>query len=333
MIALVTGATGFLGSHICRVLLDAGHTVRAFHRATSSLVLLEGLDVQHVIGDVTQPETLVEALQGVDAIFHAAAKVDYWRDSRGMYDVTVGGTRNVLDAALKMGVKRVVHVSSAAALGVPEDVRKFPAKEPTLLNENHTWNYRPAWWRYGHAKHLSEREVQRAVARGLDAVIVNPAAIYGAGDVNRVSGDLIIQIVKGRLPWAIHGGMNVVHVRDVAEGILAAYFKGRTGERYLLGGENMTHMDLERLIAGVVGKKPPARYLPVGLMRAMATPVDLLSRFFPLPFNGDILRFAGLYFYYDTQKAERELGLSDKRTIYQAIQDAYQWYRERGVIS
>ncbi|MCD6400908.1 MAG: NAD-dependent epimerase/dehydratase family protein [Anaerolineales bacterium] len=332
MLALVTGSTGFLGSHVCRVLLEAGHDVRAFHRSTSSLVLLDGLNVEHVIGDITQPETLRQAMQGVEGVFHTAAKVDYWRDSKGMINVTAGGTRNVLEAAMQSGVRRTVHVSSAAALGVPEDVHKHPSKTPTLLDEHHAWNYKPRWWRYGYAKYLSEREVQRAVALGQDVVIVNPSAIYGSGDKNRVSGDLIIQIAKGRLPVVFAGGMNIVHVDDVAEGILAAYKHGKRGERYILGGENLTHIELTEIIAETVGAKPPGLSVPIWLMHSLAAPVDALRKFLPLPINGDLLRFAGLYFYYDTNKAETELGITQKRTTRQAIQEAYDWYHKQGFV-
>ncbi len=139
MLALVTGSTGFLGSHLCRTLLEAGYGVRAFHRPSSSLTLLEGLDVEYAVGDVTQPATLEEAMQGVEAVFHAAGQVSYWRDSTLMYQVTVGGTRNVLEAAQKAGVQRVVYTSSVAALGVPERVH-VEGQPPPMIDENHTWN-------------------------------------------------------------------------------------------------------------------------------------------------------------------------------------------------
>ena len=142
---LVTGSTGFIGSHLCRALLETGHSVRAFHRPTSSLDLIKDLDVEHTIGDITQPKTLSDALVEVDVVFHAASKVDYWRGQNEMYPVTVGGTRNVLQAALEAGVQRIIYTSSVAALGVPVQNSLTP------INEFHTWNYRPDWWRYGHA--------------------------------------------------------------------------------------------------------------------------------------------------------------------------------------
>jgi dihydroflavonol-4-reductase len=327
---LVTGSTGFIGSQICQALLEAGYHVRALHRSTSSMRLLEGLDVESAIGDITQPETLVEAMQGVDAVIHTAAQVDYWRDSSRMYKVTVEGAGNVFQAALDAGVQRVVHTSSVSALGVPETSGKQP--QTPLLNENHIWNYRHKWWRYGHAKHLSEKEAQRFVALGLDVVIVNPTSIFGPGDANRISGEFVFQIARGMLPVAVPGGLNVVHSADVAEGHLAALERGRTGERYILGGENITHARFFRMIAEVVGVRPPQLVLPTWLLRAAAAPVDITRTFINLPLNGDLLRFTGRYFFYDTRKAQEELGLTNPRSTQQAIQDTYDWYKSHGYL-
>ncbi|MBU0510412.1 MAG: SDR family oxidoreductase [Chloroflexi bacterium] len=338
MLALVTGSTGFLGSHLCRALLNAGYQVRALHRPTSSLTLLNGLPVEYAVGDITQPGTLTTSMRGVDAVFHAASKVSYWRDSNLMYDVTVGGTRNVLQAAMAAGVQRVVYTSSVAALGVPEQpawmvhLSKGTGAPPLLINETHVWNYRPQWWRYGHAKHLAEREVQRVVARGLDVVIVNPATILGPGDVNRISGEIVIQVAKGIIPMAIPGGMNVIHVADAARGHLLALERGRTGERHILGGENITYLNLIQTTAEVTGVHAPKRMLPAWLVHALASPVDILGSITPLPINGDLLRLAGLYFYYDTLKAERILGFTRAYSARDMVQDTYEWYRKTGMI-
>jgi len=200
MLALVTGSTGFIGSHLCRTLLDAGYRVRAFHRAPSSLQLIADLDVEHAVGDLTQPDTLAKAMPGIAVVFHAASQVDYWRRPNRMYPVTVGGTRNVLQAALDARVQRVVYTSSVAALGMP-DLTGF------LIDETHVWNYKPKLWRYGHAKHLAEKEVQNAVAQGLDVVIVNPAMVLGPGDANRISGEVVIQVANGIVKFGLPGGI------------------------------------------------------------------------------------------------------------------------------
>ena len=284
---LVTGATGFIGSNLCRGLLDAGYDVRIFRRPTSSLRLIDDLDVDHVLGDINEPKTLVEAMRGVEAVFHTASKVDYWRGSNGMYPSTVGGTRNVLAVALDAGVQRVVYTSSVASLGVP-DVKAVGGQFPLLMNETHAWNYRPEWWRYGHAKHMAEMEVQKAVAKGLDVVIVNPSMVLGPRDVNRISGEIVVLVARGIVRLGIPGGMNAIHIKDAVRGHLLALERGRRGERYILGGENNTFLKFIQVTAEVVGVKPPKYAIPSWILRPLASPLDLLCRFVPMPFNGDL---------------------------------------------
>ncbi len=327
---LVTGSTGFIGSQLCRALIASGHQVRAFHRASSSLQGLQNLTVEHAIGDITRPETLAEALQGIEVVFHTAAKVGSRR--AGSHEtVTIGGTRNLLEAAAQAGVRRVVHTSSVSALGIPEEIKTNPNLR-LLIAENHTWNLSPADWKYGYAKYQAELEVQKAVARGLDVVIVNPAAVVGAGDINQISGNVIIQVARGRLPITIDGGLNVVHIQDVVAGHLAALTRGRTGERYILGGENLPHTEFLKQIAKIAGVRPPRMSLPGRWVRLLSRPIGLVDRLLNLPVSGEALRRAGFYFYFDTRKARRELGLAEPRPVRQAIEDAFKWYREQGMI-
>jgi len=330
-LALVTGSTGFVGSSLCRALLDNGYDLRAFHRTSSSLILIQDLDVEHAVGDVTQPDTLVEAMEGVDVVFHAASKVDYWREPDGLYHVTVGGTRNVLQAALEAGVERVVYTSSVGSLGVP-DIKGRVGHDPILINENNVWNYRPEWWRYGHAKHMAENEVQKAVAQGLDAVIVNPSMILGQGDINRISGEIVIMMAKGVVLFAIPGGINAVHIDDVIRGHLLALENGSRGERYILGGENDTFLTFMQTTAEIVGVRPPQRVIPPWVLLPLAGPLDLLCRFLPMPFNGDLLRFCSRYMYYDTRKAEDVLGFKAQYSFRDALQSTYEWYKSQGMI-
>lgn len=329
--SLVTGSTGFIGSSLCRGLLAAGYRVRAFHRPSSSLKLIEDLDVEHATGDVTQPETLIEAMEGVDFVFHAASKVDYWREPDGMYAVTVGGTRNVLSAALDKGVQRLVYTSSVASLGVPE-VKPAKGQPPYLINENHVWNYPPKLWRYGHAKYRAEMEIQTAVARGLDVVIVNPSMVLGPGDINQISGQMVILISKGFVKFGIPGGMNAIHIDDAVRGHLLALERGRRGERYILGGENDTFLRFMQTTAEVVGVKPPKHVIPTWVLRPIAAPLDLLCRFTPMPFNGDLLRFCSQQMYYDTSKAKEVLGFEPHFSFRQALQATYEWYKQQGVV-
>lgn len=327
---LVTGSTGFIGSHLCRALVGAGEHVRAFHRASSSLEGLAGLAVEHAIGDVTRPDTLSAAMQDIEVVFNCAAMLGLSGDPRQMYSVTVEGTHNVLRAAHQAGVRRVVHTSSVAALGVPLETQQ--AAIPMPMDERHTWNFRPSWWRYGHAKYLAELEVQYAIAQGLDVTIVNPAIVVGAGDLNRVSGEVIIQLARGHIPVAVSGGLNVVHIDDVVRGHLSALDSGKTGERYILGSENLTHQRYLQIIAQVAGVKAPQINLPAPLVRSLALPASYAENWLTLPVSAELLHKAGYYFYYDTHKAQQELGFSATHSVRRAVAEAYAWYVGQGIL-
>ncbi len=330
MKALVTGSTGFIGSHLCRALLVQGIEVRAFHRSSSLTRSLADLPVEHVTGDMTRPESLKTALEGVDVVFHTAALMNSQAEVGRLYTVIVEGTRALLEAAQETGVKRFIYTSSAAALGKPETVGKDT--EPVLLNENHTWNMGPQDWPYGYAKYLAEMEVQKAVFAGLDAVILNPTLVFGAGDYNRQGNSLIVKVARQKLPGVTAGGVNVVHIDDVVEGHLAAMTRGRRGERYILGGKNMTHATLLKLIAEVVGKPEPVLEIPAGLLRAASVPLRLVRQYSNLPFSPELFHMAGLYFYYDTSRSRQVLGLKTARPVMDALREAYAWFQEIGTL-
>jgi len=324
MKALVTGSTGFLGSHICKALLERGWEVRAFHRPESSLELLRNLPVKLFTGDITVPESLEPALENINVVFHTAALLGAKSAQAPYHQVTVLGTRNVMNAALKAGVERVVHTSSVAALGVPSLLPRH-GLPPELMDETHTWNYPANLWPYGCAKYLAELQAQKAVACGLDVVIVNPGDVVGAGDQNRSRSSILLQVALRHIPFSVEGGLNVVHIDDVVQGHLAALDKGRRGERYILGGENITHTDLISRIASVAGVRPPRITLSGSLLRGVA---GILSRmpFQNLPFDPEQFYQAGYYFYYDTTKSKRELGLLKPQSISMAIREAYDWF-------
>ncbi len=328
-LALVTGSTGFVGAHLCRGLLERGYRVRAFHRSTSTLRLLEGLDVEHAIGDLTQPETLHDAMEGAAVVFHAAAWMGGNSPAGRQYAVTVEGTRNVLAAARQAGVRRVVHTSSVAALGVPNEASNSEPGATGLMNENHSWNFRPDFYPYGYAKYLAEQEVQKAVANGLDVVIVNPSLVFGGGDVYRQSGSIITQVAERRITVAVEGGVNCVHIDDVVDGHIAALEHGTTGERYILGGENLSILDLLTLIAEITGVPAPSMVLPGWLVRSIGGPAHLLQGFLNLPISLDLLRLAGYNFFYDLTKAETGLGLVNRRPAHLAIEEAAAWFRPK----
>lgn len=328
MKVLVTGSTGFIGGALCRALCAQGHTVVAFHRPTSALRLLEDLPVEHAIGDLTQPATIQTAMNEVEVVFHAGALLGTSQPGRS-YAVTVEGTQSVLQAARLAGVRRVVHTSSVAALGVPEPGRR---NGRGLLNENHSWNYRPDHWPYGYTKYLAEQEVQRAVSQGQDVVIVNPSIVFGAGDIYRQSSSPVVQVARQKIPFITEAGLNVVHVEDVVAGHLAALERGKRGERYILGGENLTVEALVSLISDLAGVPAPGMILLPGLVRFLSRALGATQSFLHLPVGVSELRLAGYYFYYETKKAQRELGLGQPKPARQALADALNWFTEMGAV-
>lgn len=321
MKALVTGSSGFIGSRLCRRLIDEDWQVRAFHRSSSSLKMLDDLPVEHALGDLTQPDTVQSAMSGVDVVFHAAALLG-GRDKPGqMYTVTVEGTRTVMQAALEAGVKKVVHISSVAALGIPDEGPGIVS----LLNENHSWNYRPDFWPYGYSKYLAEMEVQACVAQGLDVVIVNPAVVLGAGDIYRTSTSIVNQVARKKIPFLVEGGANFVHIEDVLDGIMAACELGKRGCRYILAGENMTHIEFIENVAEITGVDRPTMVVPAGLLRSMTGVMNTIQPFFEIPIEATNLHQAGYYFFYDARKSQIELRLQPPRSVVGAIEETWAW--------
>lgn len=324
--ALVTGSTGFIGAHVVRALLAAGHQVRALRRATSATTALEDVyGYELVIGDVLDPASLEGALDGCEWVFHVAAVSDYWRQPvERLYRVNVDGTRNVLAAARQAGVKRLIFTSSASAVGMRED--GFPADETV------TFNLPPAAFPYAHSKFLAEIEVLKAVIAGLDCVILNPAVVTGPGDVYQGAGSLMIELSKGHLPAVPPGGVTLIDVRDVAAAHVAAAERGRVAERYLLGAVDLSHRAWIRLIADVVGVRPPCLYLPPEAMPLLGAVIDLGRALgIPIPADGNQVRLSGRHLYFNCQKAWEELG-EPEITIQQSLRDTYDWYRAHGMI-
>lgn len=322
---LVTGSTGFIGANLCRELLRRGWRVRALHRPSSRVDMLEGVEVEHVTGDVTDPNSLARACQGCEVVFHVAAVADYWRqNTHTLYTVNVQGTRNVCQAALSAGVKRLVYTSSVAALGVP---RGRPA------DESHPFNIAPERFRYGHSKLLAEGVMAEYVARGLDAVIVNPAIVLGPGDLNLISGSMVVEAARGHLPpFTALGGTNYIHVNDVCAGHIAAAERGRTGERYILGAHNLAHAEVQRTVCQIVKRPPPRWVLPRALVGPLALLLDVAGRIspHPLPLSGEQLRLSTESIYVDSGKALRELALP-QTPFRTTVEETYAWYKQKGL--
>ena len=323
-LVLVTGSTGFLGSWICRTLLEQGYRVRAMHRESSSLLAIEDLPVERVIGDILEPQTLTTPMQGVRYVFHAAAQSDYWRNPHCVLQSSIDGTRNVCAAALPAGVERLVLTSSISAMGIPEGNE--------LLDESHTFSLDPDDFPYGYAKRGAEVVALEACARGLDLVITNPSLVLGPGDVNQISGSMVIEAARGRTFLWMNGGVNFIHVEDAARGHLNALDRGESGERYILGNENLTHQEVFTELARIVNGRPPWLKLPHALVPLSATIIDALNRFVQMPLSGAQLRMASKYLFCDTSKARQELDFSPEHTFHQAAVETYRWYQEHGYI-
>lgn len=322
---LITGATGCVGANLVEVVTQHGWRARALRRSTSSLRALDGLSYESVTGDVTEYDTLVAAMRGVEFVFHAAAVADYWRSKQDrLYRVNVDGARNVLKAAAACGVQRVVFTSSVAALGVP------PFGQPA--NEASVYNLPPDRFHYGYSKVLAEHAVQQYVADGLDAVIVNPAVVIGPRDVNLIGGGLLVEEKRIGIPVYPPGGLCVIDVADVCAAQIAAAERGRRGERYILGGENLWYRDLIAQTAQIVGRRPAHIAMSRGMTHAIAWVIDAMRRLgISTPANGDQMRFSAETMWFDSRKARAELGLV-ARPYRQAAQRAYDWLLTHGYV-
>ena len=325
--ALVTGGTGFVGANLVSALGERGIIARVLRRNSSPLDALDGLAYEDVLGDILDPqETLAAAMEGCDWVFHAAAVSDYWRKHKEqLYKVNVDGTANVLAAARLAGVKRLVFTSSLAALGLPASGQ--------MLHESSRFDLKPERFPYAHSKHLAEQEVLRAAESGLEAVIVNPTVVLGPRDVNQISGSIIVQASSGRLFFYPPGGVNYVAVEDVAAGHIAAAEYGRSGERYILAGENLTHREALNIICEIVKRRPPFLPLPTPILSIAALGVAAFRALVGvrIPVDENQVRLSGQEIYANGSKAVEELAFGHT-PFRAAVQRAYDWYNTNGYI-
>ncbi len=324
---LVTGGTGFVGSHVVRALLARGRSVRCLVRAKSARTNLEGLDVELSTGDLTDLASVHSAVRGCRVVYHCAA--DYRLGARRpaeIFDANVGGTDNVLRAAAEAGAERVVYTSSVGALGLTAD--GSPANEETPVLPSTLIGA------YKKSKHAAERVALDWAARGLPVVIVNPSTPVGERDVKPTpTGKLVVDFLNGRMPAYVDTGLNVVDVRDVAAGHLLAAERGRTGERYILGNRNMTLKEILDALAAIAGLPSPRWKLPHGIPWAAAV-VDLaISRVTgrepSIPLEG--VRLARHRMFFDSSRAVRELGLP-QTDVLEALARSVSWFRENGYV-
>lgn len=329
MTVLVTGATGFVGSAVARLLLAQGQQVRLLVRPTSTGANIEGLPVEIAYGDLRDRASLDIACRGCSGLYHVAADYRLWvRDTDELYQSNVEGTRALMLAALAAGIARVVYTSSVATLGHHAD--GSPADEDTPVTIDDMIGH------YKRSKFLAERVVDELVTtRALPAVIVNPSTPIGPRDIKPTpTGRVVRDAALGRIPAFVDTGLNVAHVDDVAYGHLLAFERGAVGRRYILGGEDLALRRILTLVGRLCGRKPPRIELPRRALYPVAWVSELMARLG----NGaepqvtrDALRMAAKKMYFDSSRARRELGYQS-RPASEAIADAVAWFRAQGQI-
>jgi dihydroflavonol-4-reductase len=325
---LVTGAAGFIGSHVVRELLAQSREVKAMILPGEDTRNLEGLEIERIEADVLDADTVKAAMQGVDRVFHLAAIYAVWLPRREkIYDVNCTGSLNVLWAALKAEVDKVVFTSSVAAVGLHQ------GKEAS--DETVEFNLMGRANDYVYTKWLSEEQAKTFIPTGLPIVFCNPALPYGARDVAPTpTGQILLDIVNGKNKFYFEGGINVVDVEDVAKGHVRAEATGRIGERYILGNRNVTFKEFFDLIVKATGLPLKAWKTPISMVMPIADwmerRADNVTRKPPL-FTGSALRYAKNFLYFDVSKARKELGY-DPRPTEESIRRAVDWFAENGYI-
>lgn len=314
----VTGGNGFIGHRVVARLAGDGYAVRCLLRASSKTTRIDALPFERHTGDVTDLDSLIAGMRGCDAVIHLAS-ISSWDQIRSprMREVVVGGTGKVLDAAARAGGLRTVFVSSGTAVRGTES--------PEVCDETATFNLDPDVFLYAGAKHEAEQLCRQASATGLPVVIVCPCEVYGPHDDEGITAGNLIDMLKGWPALAVAGGTAVAHVDDIAAGIVAALYRGRPGERYLLGGENLTVRQLVELTLSVAGRKTWVLQPPNALVKALIRALVWLR--LPTPVIPDVLDYACLYWWVDSGKARRELGYAP-RPAREAVAETVRWLQE-----
>src|SRR6266542_3324876 len=322
MRVFVTGGNGFIGSVVVRKLVSRGHAVRCLVRATSKTQRIDDLGVERVIGDVRDAGALASGMTGCDAVIHLAG-FSSWNDLNSplMDEVVVGGTRNVLRAARQAGWLRTVVVSTSVAVN--------GTLEPAVHDEARILQPPVGGFVYSRAKASAEDVCRAAAADGLPVVIVNPGEVFGPNDIDLITACNLVDFARSSPVLVCNGGTSVVHVDDVAEGVVAALERGRPGERYILAGENLTIRQLAELTLNLLGQRKPIISVPNGLLRGLAAIGTALH--LPLPFNPAVLPYATLYWFVDNTRARTELGVSF-RSARETLAPTLAWLAERGLV-
>jgi dihydroflavonol-4-reductase len=329
MKVLVTGGSGFVGSHLVRRLLERNSEVRCLVRASSRLDNLNNLPVEFATGDLRDVESIKQAVRGANIVYHCAADYRLWcADPREMYESNVSGSRNVMQAAFDEGIERVVYTSTVGALGLNDD--GTPADEQTPVSVDDMIGH------YKRSKFLAEAEVREWAARGLPVVIVNPSTPVGEFDIKPTpTGKIIVDFLKGKMFGYVDTGMNLIDVRDCAEGHILAGQRGRVGERYILGGTNLTLKEMFDALAGVTNIPSPRMQVPHWVAETYARlenfwAINVARRAPDVPVES--VRMSRHRMWFDSSKAARELGLP-QHPIEEALARAVEWFKAHGYVT
>jgi dihydroflavonol-4-reductase len=325
MNVLVTGATGFVGANVARLLVADGYRVRVLARPASSLRALEGCSVEVVRGDILQPDSVARAIKGCPQVFHVAADYRLWaKDPGEIYRSNVDGTRTMLEACAEARVERVVYTSSVGTLGLPRDGGLGTETTPVSLDD--------MIGPYKRSKFLAERVAEEYAARGLPIVIVNPRNPIGPWEVRPTpTGQMILDYLLGRMFATLDTGLNLVHVADVARGHLLAAQRGHVGEKYILGCQNRSLTEIFHLLESMTGIRAPRLRVPHALIYLVALVNEGVARATGrsprVPLTG--VRMARKRMYFSAEKAVRELGLP-QTPVEQALREAIDWFVAHG---
>lgn len=324
---LVTGANGFLGAWVVRRLNEMGAPVKILARQTSDLSELGGLQYKIAYGDITDLDSLIQAMTDVTTVFHLAGVIAYKKSDRPLMEkVNVQGTANVIEAMKQQNLTDLVYLSSVVAIGAA-----FTPQ--TILNESSPFNIEHLALGYFDTKHAAEKLVIKAYRdQIIRPLILNPSTIYGPGDAKKGSRKTQLKVARGAFPFYTAGGVNVIAVQDCIDGIFSAWKRGRPGERYILAGENLYIRDLFKIIAESAGTRPPQWYLPTPLLFTMGYAGDLMSHLgIKAGLSVENSWTASLYHWFDSKKAQDELGLKT-RPAREAIGASVQWMKEKGLL-
>ncbi|HET7259038.1 MAG TPA: hopanoid-associated sugar epimerase [Candidatus Acidoferrum sp.] len=326
MTTLVTGASGFLGSHVARQLVARGDDVRVLMRPSSTNRAVADLSLEYVTGDLRDPASLERAMAGIKTVFHVAADYRLWaRKSRDIYDSNVGGTKNLLDAAKRAGVEKFIYTSTVATIAV--DRPELPTEETDARLEEMVGHYKRSKW-------MAEREALNAAKNGLPVIVAMPTTPVGPGDWKPTpTGKIVVDFLNGKLPGYVETGLNFVGAEECAAGHLLVAEKGKVGERYLLGGENLTLKQMLDVLSKITGLRAPAWKIPHSLALGVAYMSTAFSRLIggepQIPVEG--VKIARHKMFVNCSRAQRELGFQSG-SVAAALERAVRWYGANGYV-